>query len=157
MNKQWVKYALAVVAGMAVIVAGDRLLGVKIEVFSGMATFSFSWMLDVFLVPFISGLVVSRVVRSRMGKWLSFLPPLFVRSLSYLYMYLFVYQDGKDFFYHLNIFYWGLCVILSMEAANIGGILGDVLMGAYRAGAKPAGSGSAALGAAAPAPAEKAD
>lgn len=133
MNTQYLKYAVAIVAAMAVIFAGDWLLGVKIEVFSGMATFTFSWMLDVFLVPFISGLVVSAIVRSRMGKWLSFLPPFFARSLSYLYMYLFVYNDGKDFFYHLNIFYWGLCVILSVEAANIGGILGDVLMGAYRA------------------------
>ena len=132
MDKQWVRYALAIAAGMAVIFAGDRLLGVKIEVFSGIETFSFSWMLDVFFVPFIAGLAVSRVVRSRMGKWLAFLPPLFVRGASYLYMYLYVYQDGKGFFYHLNVYYWGLCVILSMEAANIGGLLGDVLVGAYR-------------------------
>ncbi len=132
MNTPYIRYALAVVAGMAVVFAGDWLLGVKIEVFSGMATFTFSWMLDVFFVPFLSGLAVSSIVRSRMGKWVSFLPPLFVRSLSYLYLYLFVYNDGKDFFYHLNLFYWGLCVILSVEAANIGGILGDVLMGAYR-------------------------
>ncbi|HKB59779.1 MAG TPA: hypothetical protein VKC56_06985 [Gallionellaceae bacterium] len=131
MNNQYVKYAAAIAAGMAVIALGDRLLGAKIEVFYGMTTFTLAWTLDVFLVPFISGLAVSAVVRSRMGKWLSFLPPLFVRSLSYLYMYLYVYNDGKDFFYHLNVFYWGLCVILSMEAANIGGLLGDVLTGAY--------------------------
>ena len=131
MNNQYVKYAAAIAAGMDVIAVGDRLLGAKIEVFYGMATFTLAWALDVFLVPFISGLAVSAVVRSRMGKWLSFLPPLFVRSLSYLYMYLYVYNDGKDFFYHLNVFYWGLCVILSMEAANIGGLLGDVLAGAY--------------------------
>lgn len=136
MNNPYVKYAIAIAAGMAVIFLGDWLLGVKIEVFSGMATFSFSWMLDVFLVPFIAGLVVSRVLRSRMGKWIAFFPPLFVRSLSYLYMYLHVYGDGKDFFYHLNVFYWGLCVILSMEAANMGGLLGDVLVGAYRAAPK---------------------
>lgn len=131
MNKLYVRYAAAIAVGMAVVALGDRLLGVKIEVFSGMATFSLLWALDVFLVPFISGLAVSSVVRSRMGKWLSFLPPLFVRALSYLYLYLGVYDDGKGFFYHLNLFYWGLCVILSMEAANIGGLLGDVLNGAY--------------------------
>jgi hypothetical protein len=138
MNKQYFKYAAAIMAGMVVIFCGDWLLGVKIEVFSGMATFSFSWMLDVFLVPFIAGLVVSRVVCSRMGKWIAFFPPLFVRGLSYLYLYVFFYSDGKDFSYHLNIFYWGLCVILSMEAANMGGLLGDVLVGAYRKAPAPA-------------------
>jgi hypothetical protein len=147
MNKQWVKYALAVAAGMAVIFLGDWLLGVKIEVFSGMATFSFAWMLDVFLVPFIAGLVVSRVVRSRMGKWISFFPPLLVRSVSYLYMYFHGYSDGRDSLYHLNLYYWGFCVLVSMEASNVGGLLGDVLMGAYRAAPK----------ASAPVPAKEAD
>ncbi len=133
MNQPFVKYAIAVAAGMAVIFLGDWLLGVRIEVFSGIASFTFSWMLDVFFVPFASGLVVSRIVRSRMGKWVSFFPPLLVRCASYLYLYLHVLDDGKGFFYHLNVYYWARCVILSMEAANVAGILGDVLIGAYRA------------------------
>jgi predicted Na+-dependent transporter len=92
-------------------------------------------MLDVFLVPFLAGLLVSRIYRSRSGKWLACLPPLFVRSLTYLYMYWFVYNDGQDFFYHLNLYYWGPAVILVVEVGNLGGILGDVLAGAY--GSKP--------------------
>lgn len=119
-------------AGMALNFSGDWLLGVKIEVFSGIATFTFPWMLDIFLVPFIVGLVVSKIVSRRYGKWLACLPPLFVRCISYSYMYLFVFNDGKDFSYHLNLYYWGPCVILAVEAANIGGILGDVLIGTYR-------------------------
>ena len=132
MDRQFIKGLMAVVAGMALNFSGDWLLGVKIEVFSGIATFTFPWMLDIFLVPFIVGLVVSKIVGNRYGKWLACLPPLFVRCISYGYMYLFVFNDGKDFFYHLNLYYWGPCVILAVEAANIGGILGDVLIGAYR-------------------------
>lgn len=138
MNQQFIKGFIAVVAGMALNFLGDWLLGVKIEIFSGLSTFTFPWMLDVFLVPFIVGLVVSKIFNNRYGKWLACLPPLFVRCISYSYMYLFVFNDGKDFFYHLNLYYWGPCVILVVEAANLGGILGDVLIGAYRRKARPA-------------------
>jgi hypothetical protein len=131
--KQGMKNALGIAAGMAVIVLGDVLLGAKIEVFSGIATFTPVWVLDVFLVPFLSGMAVSRVVQTRNGKWLACLPPLFVRCLTYLYMYLYVFNDGRDFFYNLNLFYWGPTVILVVEFANLGGILGDVLAGSYRA------------------------
>ncbi len=131
MNNYAVRVSVAILAGMAVNFLGDWLLGAKIEVFSGIATFTFPWMLDVFIVPFIAGLVVSKIVRTRAGKYWACLPPLFVRCLTYLYMYLFVFHDGKDFFFHLNLYYWGPCVILVVEAANFGGIFGDVLAGAY--------------------------
>jgi len=130
---QRMKNALGVLAGMAVIALGDILLGAKLEVFNGIATFTPVWILDVFCVPFIAGLLVSRIVQTRNGKWLACLPPLFVRSLTYLYMYLYVFNDGKDFFYNLNLFYWGPMLILVVEVGNLGGILGDVLAGAYRA------------------------
>ncbi|MBI1174372.1 MAG: hypothetical protein GC139_03790 [Sideroxydans sp.] len=132
MNQRYARGILAVTAGMAVNFFGDWLLGARIEIFSGIATFTFPWMLDVFLVPFIAGLVVAKVFGSKGGKWLACLPPLFVRCISYAYMYFFVFNDGKDFAYHLNLFYWGPCVILVVEAANFGGILGEVLIGAYR-------------------------
>ena len=122
---------LAVLAGMALNFAGDWLIGANVEVFKGIETFSFPWMLDVFFLPFGVGLLVAKIYGKKGGKWLACLPPLFVRSLSYLYLYLFVYQDGKDFFYHLNLFYWGPVVILVVEASNFGGILGEVLVGSY--------------------------
>ncbi len=132
MKQAYAKAIAAVLAGMLLNFLGDWLLGANIEVFSGIATFTFPWMLDVFLVPFITGLAVAKVYGSRGGKWLACLPPFFVRWLSYGYMYLFVFNDGKDFFYHLNMYYWGPCVILVVEAANFGGILGEVLINAYR-------------------------
>ncbi len=131
MNVDCRKATLAVVAGMALNFLGDWLLGANIEVFHGIATFTLPWMIDVFLVPFAVGLAVAKIYGAKGGKWLACLPPLFVRCLSYLYMYLFVFNDGKDFFFHLNLYYRGPCVILVVEAANFGGILGEILIGAY--------------------------
>ena len=132
MNQPYKRGALAVAAGTGFNFLGDWLTGVNIETFRGIGTFTFPWMLDVFLVPFITGLLVAKIYRERGGKYWACLPPLLVRFLTYLYMYLFIYHDGKDFSYHLNLYYWGPCVILVVEASNFGAIIGEVLAGAYR-------------------------
>jgi hypothetical protein len=131
MDVDYRKATLAVTAGMALNFLGDWLIGANVEVFHGIATFTLPWMIDVFLVPFAVGLLVAKIYGAKGGKWLACLPPLIVRCLSYLYMYFFVFNDGKDFFFHLNLYYWGPCVILVVEAANFGGILGEILIGAY--------------------------
>lgn len=120
----------AVALGMALNFLGDWALAVRIEIFKGIATFTFPWMVDIFLVPFIVGLVVAWIF-GKHAKWLACLPPLFVRGLSYLYLYLHDSAPGKDFFFDLHLHYWGLCVILAVESANIGGILGEVWFGSY--------------------------
>ena len=127
------------IAGMLCIFFGDWVTGASIETFKGISTFTFPWMLDVFLVPFISGLVVAKLYGRRGGRYLACLPPLLVRCFTYLYMFLYVFDDGKDFYYHLNLYYWGPCVILVVEAANFGAIIGEVLAGAYRAEAADGG------------------
>lgn len=115
----------AVLIGMALNHLGDRLLGVKIELFSGLSTFSFAWMLDVFFVPFLVGLVVAWIFGMG-GKWLCYLPPLIVRSLSYAEI---LYVSGTPHGSSLNpMGWWGLYVILAMESAGIGGILGEVMV-----------------------------
>jgi hypothetical protein len=130
--------AWAVLAGMATNALGDWLRGVRLEIFRGMATFTPLWMLDVFLVNFIVGLVVAKIF-GRHAKWLAIVPPLLVRSLSYLHLY-FVESHQGDFFLQLHLHYWGPTVILAVECANIGGILGEVLTGVY----SRTGRGSAA-------------
>jgi len=131
-NVNYPKATLAVLAGMALNFGGDWLIGANVEVFKGIETFSFPWILDVFFLPFGVGLLTAKVYGSKGGKWLACLPPLFVRCLTYVYLYLFAFNDGRDFFYHLNLYYWGPVVILVVEASNFGGILGEVLIGAYR-------------------------
>ena len=132
MEKTYKQGIIAVMAGMLLIFFGDWITGVNIETFRGISTFTFSWMLDVFMVPFVAGFVVARIYRKRGGRYLACLPPLLVRCLTYLFMFLYVYHDGKDFYYHLNLYYWGPCVILVVEASNFGAIIGEVLAGAYR-------------------------
>jgi len=111
--------------GMSLNHFGDRLLGVKLELFSGLATFSFAWILDVFFVPFIVGLVVAWIFGMG-GKWLCYFPPLIVRSLSYAEI---LYVSGTPHGSSLNpIGWWGLYVILAMESAGIGGIVGEVMI-----------------------------
>ena len=129
MNQNYIRGSIAVMIGIALNFLGDILLGVKIEIFLGISTFTFPWMLDVFLVPFVAGLAVAKVYGKKGGKWLACLPPLIVRSMTYLYLF-YTSPDG-DFFYDLNLHYWGLCVILAVEAANLGGILGEIMVGVY--------------------------
>lgn len=131
MNQKYIRGSVAVLVGIALNFLGDILLGVKIEVFSGISTFNFAWMLDIFLVPFAVGYAVSVIYGAQGGKWLACLPPLIVRSTSFLYLHYFSHPQG-DFFYQLHLFYWGPCIILAVEAANLAGILAEVQIGAYK-------------------------
>lgn len=129
MNRKQKIGAAAVLAGIVVNFLGDLLLGVKIEIFSGIATFTFPWMMDIFLVPFATGFIVSKIYGFKGGKYLACIPPLAVRGASYLQLHYF--HPHGDFFYQLNLYYWGPCVILAVESANFGGIIGEVMAGAY--------------------------
>lgn len=125
MNKRYLKGLAALLVGMALNHFGDRLLGVKIELFSGLSTFSFAWMLDVFFLPFLVGLVVAWIYGMG-GKWLCYFPPLIVRGLSYAEI---LYVSGTPHGSSLNpVGWWGLYVILAMESAGIGGIVGEVMI-----------------------------
>jgi hypothetical protein len=125
MNPKYMSGLVALLIGMALNHLGDRLLGVKIELFSGLATFSFAWVLDVFFVPFVVGLVVAWIF-GKGAKWLAYFPPLIVRCLSYAEI---LYYTGTPHGSNLNpMGWWGFYVILAMEAAGIGGIVGEVMM-----------------------------
>ena len=125
MNKRYLRGMVALMIGMSLNHFGDRLLGVKIELFSGLSTFSFAWILDVFFVPFLVGMIVSWIFGMG-GKWLCYFPPLIVRSLSYAEI---LYVSGTPHGSNLNpMGWWGLYVILAMESAGIGGIIGEVMI-----------------------------
>lgn len=138
MNQRYTKGIAALLIGTSLNYLGDRVLGVKIELFSGLATFSFAWILDVFFVPFLVGLVVSWIFGVG-GKWLCYLPPLIVRCVSYAQI---LYFTGTPHGSILNpIGWWGLYVILAVESASIGGIIGEVMIkGTY--GRTPANTGN---------------
>jgi hypothetical protein len=125
MSQRYTRGMAALFVGTSLNYFGDRLLGVKIELFSGLATFSFAWILDVFFVPFVVGYVVSWIFGVG-GKWLCYLPPLIVRCASYGQI---LYITGTPHGSSLNpMGWWGFYVILAMESAGIGGIIGEVMI-----------------------------
>jgi hypothetical protein len=125
MNQRYLRGLVALLVGISLNHFGDRLLGVKIELFSGLSTFSFAWILDVFFVPFLVGLVVAWIFGWG-AKWLSYFPPLIVRCLSYAEI---LYVSGTPHGSTLNpLGWWGFYVILAMESAGIGGIIGELML-----------------------------
>lgn len=116
-----IKGLTALAIGCAVNYFGDRLLGVRIELWYGLDTFSFAWVLDMFALPFVVGLVTAAIFGMG-GKWLCYFPPLIVRAASY---YLLSHPHDPAL---LIMGYWGFFVILTMEAAAFGGIMGEIVI-----------------------------
>ncbi len=116
---------LAILAGSVVIYIGDKVTGVNLEMFYGVGTFSPLWVVNLFFVPFLAGIVVS-LIFGLGGKILAHLAPLPVRILSY-------YEVNNmpvapEFGVVLPMGYWFLVLILAMEFAAIGGVVGEILV-----------------------------
>lgn len=116
---------VAIGAGALVNYIGDRLLGVRLELFWGVSTFSVWWVLDLFLVPFIAGMTVS-LIYGLGGKILCYFAPIVTRVISYVQMH--NYQDLPDGVFVLPIYYWVMVLIVAIEAAAFGGVIGEVLI-----------------------------
>ncbi len=141
--------------GTALIYFGDWALGVRIELFSGLATFNLAWALDIFFVPFMVGMVVAWIYGSEAhhsGKafrfsqglsiiiWVAYLPPLIVRSISYArILYVTGTPEGS------SLMPWGLwaCfVVMTMTTAGMGEIFGEVIIKAYGRTSQAANTGN---------------
>jgi hypothetical protein len=117
--------SLAIAAGAIIIYLGDRLLGVRLEYYSGIETFNTSWALDVFGVTFVAGVVVS-LIYGLGGKILAHLSPVLVRVISYYEVHHgLVPPEGASI---LPIGFWLLVVVLSAEFAALGGVVGEVIV-----------------------------
>lgn len=115
---------VAIAAGALVNYAGDRLLGVRLELFWGVSTFSPIWVVDLFVVPFIAGFVVS-MVYGLGGKLLCYFVPIIVRGISYIQMYGYDLPEGVTL---LPLGYWVLILIVAIEAAAFGGVFGEIMI-----------------------------
>jgi len=133
--------AAAVLLGSAFNHFADRILGVKIEAFSGgVGYFSPLWVLDLFLVPFLCGVLVS-LIYGFGGKWLSYIPAIIVRSASYFAIanHLTPIAPGSSL---MPLGWWGFFLILAIEAAAIGGVIGEVMIKrTYGRSSAPKGAG----------------
>jgi hypothetical protein len=144
MNYRHFKGTASLLIGMALIYFGDRMLGVKIELFSGLYTFNLAWALDIFFVPFLVGMVVAWIYGSEAhhsGKafrfsqgismiiWVCYFPPLIVRSISYAEI---LYGTGAPEGSSLMPFgLWACFVVMTMTTAGMGEIVGEVMIKAY--------------------------
>ena len=115
---------VAIGAGALTNYLGDRLLGVRLELFWGVGTFSPIWIVDLFVVPFVAGLVVSGVYGLG-GKVLCYFSPLIVRVASYIQMNGTELPEGVTL---LPIYFWILVLIVAIEAAAFGGVAGEILI-----------------------------
>jgi hypothetical protein len=125
-NKDLFWKGLAVLLiGSAVNHFGDRLLGVKIELWYGLHTFNGMWIVDMFVLPFFVGFLVA-VMFGMGGKWLCYFPPLIVRATSYFEIsHSGNLPEGASV---LPLGWWGFFVILVIEAAAFGGIMGEIMV-----------------------------
>jgi len=117
--------AVALLAGCLLIYLGDHLLGIRIELFWGLSTFNPFWFVDVFILPLLAGAVVG-MIYGLGGKWLAYFPPLIVRFYAYFEtLRLIGIPDGAHL---MPMGWWGFFVILVVESAAIGGVLGEILI-----------------------------
>ncbi|WP_455205556.1 hypothetical protein [Kaarinaea lacus] len=117
--------AVAIVVGCLVNYVGDLLLGVRIELFWGLDTFSFIWFLQLFILPVLVGMSVS-FIYGLGGKWLSYFPPLIIRLAAYYEtQYIIGVPDGASL---MPMGWWGFFVIIAIECAVIGGVFGEIMI-----------------------------
>ncbi|MDH5300290.1 MAG: hypothetical protein OEW58_02880 [Gammaproteobacteria bacterium] len=115
---------LAIGSGALLIFLGGYALNVSMDVFYGIATFNPLWMINLFFVTFIAGIVVS-LVYGLGGKMLAHFAPLPVYFYNYASVDKYSLPEGVTL---LPFFYWILIVILAVEFCGLGGFLGEVII-----------------------------
>ncbi len=117
--------ALSIMVGCLVNYIGDKLLGVRIELFWGLQTFNFVWFLQLFILPVLVGMSVS-FIYGLGGKWLCYFPPLIVRLIAYYEtQYIIGVPEGASL---MPMAWWGFFVIIAIECAAIGGVVGEIMI-----------------------------
>ncbi len=115
---------LAVVVGAGIVYFGDRLLGVRLEYYFGVETFSPVWVLDLFAVPFVAGIVVS-LIYGLGGKILAHFSPLIVRIASFYELHHGLMPPEGTIVLPLS--FWLLIAVVSAEFAAFGGVVGEII------------------------------
>lgn len=116
---------VALIMGCVFNYLGDRLLGVKIELFSGMLDFDGWWVADMLVLPFFVGALVA-VIFGLGGKWLCYFPPFIVKSISYLEStYINEIPDDVSI---MPAGMWALFVTVVMSSAAFGGVMGEIMV-----------------------------
>jgi len=127
-KKRLLAGALAVMVGCLLNYAGDRLLGVRLEMVplgNPLAIFNALWAIQIFIIPLIVGFVTASIFGLG-GKWLCYFPPAIVRTIAYFETeYLLTMPEGMSL---MPFGWWIFFVILAVESAAIGGAFGETMI-----------------------------
>ena len=115
---------IATVVGVAVILIGDNILGVQLEIFQGMSTYSVFWILDLIVVPIIAGFIVS-LIYGLGGKILAHLPAVIAKSYVYFTLTPDMIPQGAEI---IPVGFWILICIVVVEACAVGGLIGEIVI-----------------------------
>ncbi len=117
---------ISIAVGVAVILLGDKLLGVQLEIVlrDRMATYNIFWIMDLILVPIIAGFVVT-FIYGLGGKIVAHFPPLIAKCYLYFTINPDMIPQGAEI---IPVGFWILIVIVAVEAGAAGGLIGEIVI-----------------------------
>ncbi|MDX8413134.1 MAG: hypothetical protein R8J85_03520 [Mariprofundales bacterium] len=124
---KWMRFAFAFPVGCLVMQTGLSLLGVRVEWFFGIETFSLAWVFSMSILPFITGITVG-VIYGFGGKYLAHFPPALVLGYAYYESMTHALPEG------VHVLPWelfGFYTILLMEFSAFGGVIGELFIRRY--------------------------
>jgi len=121
---KWQRFLVAFFAAGFLFDVGHKVLDVQIELYWDIAGYDFTWVIAMFLLPFLTGIVVS-LIYGWGGKLVAHFPPLAVLALSY---YVTAVNGAPEGAQLIPLMWWGFFVILNMEFCAVGGVIGELLL-----------------------------
>ena len=121
---KWQRFFVAVFVSAFFFNMGHLLLDVHIELYWGISDYDFSFVLSMFLLPLLTGIIVG-LIYGWGGKWVAHFPPLFVLAIDY---YMTAQAGAPDGARLIPMMWWGFFVILNMEFCAVGGVIGELLL-----------------------------
>lgn len=121
---KWQRFFVAFFISCLFFNLGQMLLGVRIELYSGIAAYNFAFVISMFLLPLLTGIIVG-MIYGWGGKWLAHFPPLVVLGVDY---YITMQTGAPEGTRLIPLMWWAFFVILNMEFCAMGGVFGEIFL-----------------------------
>jgi hypothetical protein len=121
---KWQRFFVSFFAGSLLFDLGHRILGVRLELYWGIASYDLAWVTAMFALPVITGIVVA-MIYGWGGKWVAHFPPLVVAGVDYYTTLQTGSPEGASL---IPLMWWGFFVLLNMEFCAAGGVIGELLL-----------------------------
>ncbi len=124
MSTKMLKVLVSIGIGCAMIYFGGRVLGVRLELFWGLSTYSLAWISVLFVLPFVTGGIIGWLYGPG-GKIVAHFPPLIVHGMNYIQTMNHGAPHGSSL---MPLGWWGLYALLTMEFCAFGAFAGEFLL-----------------------------